>query len=358
VREWASSIGGVAASRRASIRQVAAAAGVSMSTVSNVLNNPHVVSDDTRRRVEEAMATVGYVPNSAARQLRGAPSPMAGCLLLDSANPFFAAVARGIEDRLAEVGCMLIVCSTDVRAEREARYLHMLEQLGVRGILLAPVSSELDAALAVGGRGTPVVLVDHPRGDTPACAVAVDNVRGGELAAEHLLGLGHRRIALLTSQAAVRSVVDRADGFRRGLVAAGIDVTAALMPVPLPPPVSVTTAEAAMATVVAASPRPTAVVCFNDMTAVGAMRGLRAAGIDIPGQMSVLGYDDLVFAAQLAPPLTTIRQPTYELGRAAAELLLAEGRPGHRHTEVLFAPELVVRQSTAPPPATDARRTR
>ena len=329
-----------------------------MSTVSNVLNNPHVVSGDTRRRVEAAMATVGYVPNSAARQLRGAPAMTAGCLLLDSANPFFAAVARGMEDRLAEVGCMLIVCSTDVRAEREARYLHMLEQLGVRGILVAPVSSELDAAVAVGRRGTPVVLVDHPRGDTPTCAAAVDNLRGGELAAEHLLGLGHRRIALLTSQAAVRSVVDRADGFRRGLVAAGVDVSTALVSVPLEPPVSVATAESSIVHVLAAAPRPTAVVCFNDMTAVGAMRGLRTAGVDVPGQMSVLGYDDLVFAAQLAPPLTTIRQPTYELGRAAAELLLAEGGPGHRHREVLFAPELVVRQSTAAPPATDTTRTR
>jgi LacI family transcriptional regulator len=329
-----------------------------MSTVSNVLNNPHVVSGDTRRRVEEAMTTVGYVPNSAARQLRGAPAMTAGCLLLDSANPFFAAVARGIEDRLAEVGCMLIVCSTDVRAEREARYLHMLEQLGVRGILLAPVSSDVDAAVAVARRGTPVVLVDHPRGEIEACAVAVDNLRGGQLAAEHLLGLGHRRIALLTSRAAVRTVVERADGFRRGLVAAGVDVSTALLPVPLAPPVSVSTAEGAMADVLASSPRPTAVVCFNDMTAVGAMRGLRAAGVDIPGRMSVLGYDDLVFAAQLAPPLTTIRQPAYELGRAAAELLLAEGGLGHRHREVLFAPELVVRQSTAAPPATGTPRTR
>jgi LacI family transcriptional regulator len=355
VRERASSTDGLVATRRASIRQVAAEAGVSMSTVSNVLNNPHVVSGHTRRRVEEAMATVGYVPNSAARQLRGAPSMTAGCLVLDTANPFFAAVARGIEDRLAEESCMLVVCSTDVRAEREKRYLHMLEQLGVRGILLAPVSSDLDAAVEVGRRGTPVVLVDHPRGGLATCAAAVDNVRGGELAAEHLLGLGHRRIAVLTSTSAVRSLADRAHGFRRAIVAAGLEPDTALIAVPLTPPVDVETAERAVAHALAASPRPTAVVCFNDMTAVGAMGGLRAAGVNVPGQMSVLGYDDLVFAAQLAPALTTIRQPTYDLGRAAAELLLAEGTPGHRHREVLFTPELVVRQSTAPPAAGSPR---
>jgi DNA-binding LacI/PurR family transcriptional regulator len=336
---------------------VAAAAGVSMSTVSNVLNNPNVVSEDTRRRVEQAMTTVGYVPNSAARQLRGAPSRTAGCLLLDSANPFFAAVARGMEDRLAEVGCMLIVCSTDVRADREARYLDMLEQLGVRGILLAPVSSDLDAAVAVGRRGTPVVLVDHPQGEAQVCAVAVDDVHGGELAAEHLLGLGHRRMALLTSRVAVRSVMDRADGFRRRLVGAGLDPSTALVEIPLTQPAGMETAEVAMARVLAATPPPTAVVCFNDMLAVGAMRGLRAAGVDIPGQMSVLGYDDLIFAAQLSPALTTVRQPTYQLGRAAAELLLAEGTAGHRHREMRFTPELVVRQSTAAPPAAGQPRT-
>jgi LacI family transcriptional regulator len=320
-----------------------------MSTVSNVLNNPRVVSEPTRNRVENAMVTVGYVRNNAARQLRGAPSMTAGCVLLDGANPFFAEVARGMEDRLAEAGCMLVVCSTDVRAERETRYLHMLEELGVRGIMLSPVDSDLDAAVALVRRGTPVVLVDHPRGRMPLCAAAVDDVRGGELAAEHLVGLGHRRIALLRPEVDVRSVVDRAAGLRRGLVAARLDVSAALVEVAVPPPASVAEAETAVTRVLAATPRPTAVVCFNDMAAVGVMRGLRAAGVAVPERMSVVGYDDLVFVGQLSPPLTTIRQPTYELGRAAAELLLAEGRPGHRHRESRFTPELVARRSTAPP---------
>lgn len=320
-----------------------------MSTVSNVFNNPQVVSADTRRRVEDAMVAVGYVRNGAARQLRGATSITVGCVLLDSANPFFAEVARGMEDRLAEAGCMAIVCSTDVRAERETRYLHMLEELGVRGVLLSPVSSRLDTAVALGRRGTPVVLVDHPRAAAQLCAVVVDDVRGGELAAEHLVGLGHRRIAFLRGQSDVASLVGRAEGVQRGLAAAGLDVSAALVPVPVPQPAGVDEAEAAVAQVLAAVPRPTAVVCFNDMAALGVMRGLRAAGVDIPGQMSVLGYDDVVFASQLAPALTTIRQPTYQLGWAAAELLLAEGRSGHRHREIRFTPDLVVRQSTAAP---------
>jgi LacI family transcriptional regulator len=340
----------VRSSRRASIRQVAEAASVSMSTVSNVLNNPQVVSVGTRRRVERAMATVGYVRNNAARQLRGAPSITVGCVLLDSANPFFAELARGIEDRLTEAGCMLIVCSTDVRVERETRYLQMLEELGVRGILLAPASSHLAAAAAVSRRGTPVVLVDHPRAGMRACAVAVDDVRGGELAAEHLLELGHRRIALLQAEGDVPSVVSRAEGVRRGLAAARLNLATTMVHVPVPPPAGVHEAEAAAAHVLAAAPRPTAVVCFNDIAAVGLMRGLRAAGVAIPGQLSVVGYDDVVFASQLAPALTTIRQPTYQLGRTAADLLLAENSPGHRHREIRFTPDLVVRESTAPPP--------
>jgi LacI family transcriptional regulator len=335
--------------RRVSIRQVAESAGVSMSTVSNVFNNPQLVSPETRQRVEDAMVATGYVRNGAARQLRGAPSTMVGCLLLDSANPFFAEVSRGMEDRLAEAGCMAVVCSTDVRAERESRYLQMLEEVGVRGVLLFPVGSRLDAAVALDRRGTPVVLVDHSRAGAQLCAVAVDNAHGGDLVARHLVGLSHRRIAVVRAQSDVPSLVSRLDGLRRGLAAAGLELSTALLDVPVSPQAGVDEAEAAVPRVLAAMPQPTAVVGFNDIVAVGVMRGLRTAGVDIPGQMSVLGYDDLAFASQLSPALTTVRQPTYQLGRAAAELLLAEELPGHRHREVLFTPELVVRGSTAAP---------
>ena len=327
---------------------MATAAGVSMSTVSNVLNKPAVVTLDTRRRVEAAMATIGYVRNGAARQLRGAPAITVGCVVLDSANPFFAEIGRGMQDRLTEAGCMLVVCSTDVQSERETGYLDMLEELGVRGILLSPESARLDAAAAVSRRGTPVVLVDHTGPGTVLCAVTVDDVRGGELAVEHLLELGHRRIALLEPEADVPSVLRRVSGVCRAVTSAGLSLSAALMRVPLAPPASVNDAQAAMTDVLAARPRPTAVVCFNDMAAIGVMRGLRLAGVTVPGQMSVVGYDDVVFASELSPPLTTIRQPTYRVGWAAAELLLTEGLAGHRHREVRFIPDLVVRGSTAP----------
>jgi LacI family transcriptional regulator len=328
---------------------VATAAGVSTSTVSNVLNNPEIVATSTRRRVEDAMSEVGYVRNGAARQLRGAPSTIAGCLLLDTANPFFAEVSRGIEDRLTEAGCLLIVGSTDVRAAQENNYLRMMEELGVRGILVNPASSRLDRLVQLSERGTPVVLVDHPQAGADLCAVAVDDVHGGGVAADHLLALGHRRIAFLGSKAGIRSLRDRAEGIRRAITRAGFDVSSTLVEIPVPEPCTVEVSDSVVDQVLAVSPRPTAVICFNDVVALGQLRGLRRHGIAVPEQMSVIGYDDVQFAEQLSPALTTVRQPKYHLGRAAAELLLAEHRPGHQHQEIRFTPELVVRASTAPP---------
>lgn len=336
--------------RRAGIREVAASAGVSTSTVSNVLNNPDVVSQATRRRVEEAMAEVGYVRNRAARQLRGAPSVVVGCVVLDLANPFFAEMARGMEDRLAEADCVPIVCSTDVRPARQARYLRALEELGVRGVLVSPIGSRLDDLVQLARRGTPVVLVDHPRAGTPLCAVAVDGVRGGELAAAHLVSLGHRRIAFVRGTADVRTLHERAEGIGRALAVAGLDVSRALLEVLVPQPARPDQADAVVDLILAAKPRPTAIICFNDMAAVGVLRGLRRRGVTVPDEISIVGYDDVVFADQLLPALTTVHQPTYQLGRVAAELLLSEADSGHQHREMRFTPELVVRASTAPAP--------
>lgn len=321
---------------------------MSESTVSNVLNNPEVVAAVTRQRVLDAMAQVGYVRNGVARQLRGGRSIIVGCILLDAANPFFAQVARGIEDRLAEANCMLMVCSTDAWVDRQAHYVRAMEELGVRGVLVNPLTADLAPLLQLSQRGTPVVLLDHPRAGVDLCAVAVDDVHGGELAGRHIASLGHRRVALLGGSTDVRSLHERTAGMRRGLGAAGV-AGPAVREFRVPQPCTIDQADEAIGEVLAASPRPTAVICFNDIVATGALRGLARRGVDVPGQVSVIGYDDVAFAAQLAPALTTIRQPKQQLGRAAADLLLAEEQPGHRHREIRFAPELVVRGSTGPP---------
>lgn len=350
--------------RRAGMREVARLAGVSVSTVANVLNQPAIVATGTRRRVEEAMATVGYVRSGPARQLRGLPSIIVGSVTLDLANPFYAELNRGIEDRLAEAGCLLLACSTDVRAGKEKQILSMLEEQAVRGIIIAPVDADLQQLIGISQRGTPVVLLDHPREGIALCAVSVDNVLGGRLAAEHLIALGHRRIAFLRGPLLARPVAERLGGVRQALSGAGLDPAEALLDVEAPARAPfVQAARAAVEQIIGDSDPPTAVICINDTTALGALQGLGDAGLRVPRDISVVGCDDMPFAAQLAPPLTTIALPKYQLGYDAADLLLDEttagpSRSGHVHREVRFSPTLVVRGSTAPHGGTRRRHAR
>jgi LacI family transcriptional regulator len=333
------------------MREVARAAGVSVSTVANVLSRPAIVAPETRRRVEEAIEGVGYVPNGPARQLRGLPSPIVGSVILDLANPFYAELNRGIEDRLAEEGCLILACSTDLRPAKEKQLLNLLQGQAVRGIIISPVGSDLAPVLQLSRRGTPVVLIDHPRGPLDLCAVTVDDVLGGQLAAEHLVSLGHRRIAYLGAAVNPAPVAGRRKGVRLALAATGLDPDQALLDIRmrLRPPPLVDAAAAAVEQILAAIPPPTAVVCVNDMAALGLLDGLHAAGVRVPADISVVGYDDLPFARLLDPPLTTVNQPKYQLGHTAAELLLDEARPDHAHREIQFQPSLVVRSSTARP---------
>ncbi|GAA0404869.1 LacI family transcriptional regulator [Acrocarpospora corrugata] len=330
---------------RRGMREVARVAGVSVSTVANVLNHPALVTETTRRRVRDAMAAVGYVRSGPARQLRGVPSRVVGVVSLDLANPFYAEVNRGIEDRLAEAGCVALTCSTDVRPDKESWALDMLEEQGVRGILISPVGTRRLRRLST--RGTPVVLLDHPPGDLDLCAVMVDDVAGGRMTGEHLISLGHRRMAFLRGRVDVAPVDRRRDGLRQALREAGAD-PADLLDVVLGPPTVMEAADAAVPGLLERPDPPTAIICLNDLAALGVIHGLTRLGVRVPADVSVIGYDDLQFAARLTPALTTVARPKYELGRAAADLLLAEEEPGHRHRTLTFPPALRVRASTGP----------
>jgi LacI family transcriptional regulator len=341
---------------RRGMRDVARMAGVSVSTVANVLSRPAIVAPATRSRVEQAIRQVGYVPNGPARQLRGLPSPIVGSVTMDLANPFFAELNRGIEDRLADAGCLVLACSTDLQPSKEQQLLDLLQQQAVRGVIIAPITPDPTGLLEISHRGTPVILLDHPRERLDLCAVAVDDVLGGQLAAEHLIALGHRRIAYLGGTVEPGTVTRRRQGIRQALAAARLDPDRALLDLRASSPLLVETAAAAVAQILAARPRPTAVICVNDTAALGVLHGLDAAGVRVPEDISVVGYDDLSFAARLAPPLTTVNQPKYQLGQAAADLLLDEAQPDHTHREIHFRPALVIRSSTAPP-RPDPRRT-
>jgi LacI family transcriptional regulator len=335
----------------AGMKDVASLAGVAVGTVSNVLNHPDLVRPLTRARVEAAMEELGFIPNGSARQLRAGRSRCLGLVVLDVTNPFFTEVARGVEDYAQAAGYAVILCNSDEADDKERRYLRVLEEQRVRGILITPVHGRAPELRRIRDRGTPVVLLDRP-GSAGQCSVAVDDRRGGEIAVSHLLELGHRRIALVNGPVAIRQCADRRRGALRAVERAGLDPAAVLAEVTVPA-MNARAGAAAADELLSVGPsgaagRPTAVFCTNDMLALGLLRRLGQAGVAVPGDLAVVGYDDIEFAADAAVPLTSVRQPKYQLGRAAAELLLDEAdRPDeHEHRRFVFKPELVARASS------------
>jgi LacI family transcriptional regulator len=339
-----------AAQNRYTIQDIAQLAGVSVGTVSNVLNRPELVTQRTRQRVVDVIDEVGFIRNGSARQLRAGTSRAVGAIVLDLANPFFTEVARGIEDRLTEDGYVLILCSSDESPEREASHLRVLLEQSVLGLLVTTADRSLDRLEAVRRRGRPVVLLDRTSPSGTMCSAAVDDVRGGELAVAHLLSRGHQRIGFINGPTSIRQCADRRKGARAAIRASGLRHVEVLLEV-TSPTLNADGGEAALDTLLAADPRPTAIFCVNDVTALGVLRGLRQRGLSVPEDLALVGYDDVEFAGLLATPLTSVRQPKYQLGRAAADLLLAEASegPDHRHHQLLFQPELVVRASSDRP---------
>ena len=332
--------------RRVTICEVADLAQVSLGTVSNVLNNPSVVAPVTRKRVLDAIDSTRFVRNTAARQLRVGKSRTIGVVLLDIANPFFTEIVRGAEHVLREQDYVLMLCSSDESAKREQRYLRMLEEHRVDAILVCPVESDLTSATALVASGIPTVLLDRDGSSYGLCSAAVDDIRGAELAADHLLELGHKAIVLVNGPATIRQCIDRKEGALRSVRRARARGTS-LQEIVVGA-LTIDQGERAVTAMLSADPRPTAVMCANDLLAFGVLRGLAAAHVAVPGEMAVVGYDDVVFASMLSPSLSSVRQPKYELGVAAAELLLEEvaGKP-HEHRAIRFEPELVVRASTS-----------
>jgi LacI family transcriptional regulator len=329
-----------------SVREVAAWAEVSLGPVSNVLNRPESVAPATRERVEAAIAELGFVRNEAARALRAGHSRSLGLVVLDVSNPFFTDVAAGVESVADERGMTIALCNSGEDHEREQRHLARLAEQRVQGVLITPVDDDSEQLRRLVGRGVPVVLVDRPAPGPVRCSVAVDDVDGGRQVAEHLLQQGHSRVAFVGGPLHIRQVSDRRRGLAEGLTAAGAELklveTAAL---------SLAEGRRAAERLLAGTSRrrPTALACANDLLALGALQGLVAAGVRVPEDMAIVGYDDIAFAAAATVPLTSVRQPRDLLGRTAAELLLEEieAPAGHCHQQVQFTPELVVRASTA-----------
>ena len=329
----------------AGMRDVAAAASVSVGTVSNVLNAPHKVAPATVERVHAAIDKLGFVRNDAARQLKARRSRCVALLVLDIGNPFFTDVARGAERRAADFNLTVLFGTSDDDAGRERSYIDTFDEQRVCGLLVSPVGDDLSRMLTLQSRGTPVVLVDRDATGTPFSSVAVDDVAGGRLAAEHLCATGRRRLAFVGGPFALRQVKDRL----RGAQDAVAQCAGAALEIITTTELSVLAGRAIGEQLRERRPvdSPDAVFCANDLLAIGVLQALTLMGdLNVPRDIALIGYDDIDFARSAVVPLSSIRQPSTQIGTAAIDLLAAasdENAPRH----IVYQPELVVRASTA-----------
>ena len=326
-----------------SLRDIAKRAGVSVGTASNVLNRPGIVAPETAKRVHQVIEEMGYNPNGYVKQMSAGHSRTLGLVVPNVSNPFFAEIARGVEDAAASKNYAVFLCNSGESNQREERFMSVLIEQMVRGVLITPTSIKPAHIKLLKERGMSVTLIDAPGKSSTECSVSVNDIRGGEIAIEHLSNYGHTNIVWVSGPDTIPQLADRSRG-----VAAAAKSLKVQVHVVKPQGMTFVAGEDVVSEILAMSPRPTAVFCGNDLLALGVMRGLMAQGIRVPDDISIIGYDDIEFAPSAAVPLTSIAQPAYQLGFTATKLLLSEceGVEGHAHQDVRFQPELIVRSST------------
>lgn len=331
----------------ATIKDVAARAGISYTTVSHVVNGTRPVSDQVRRKVEAAIAELGYVPSGVARSLRARATGTLGLLVPNASNPYFAELARGIEDHAERNGYSVILCNSDDDIDKQLRYLRVLLERRIDGLIVATVASDAAFAQALANLQVPLVLVDRSLEGVSADQLRVDHEQGAYLATRHLLELGHRRIVCIGGPASTQVAQLRAAGYQRALDQAGV-AAQAVVDCPFTSPAG----HAAAQVLLAAEPRPTAIFAGNDMIALGVLRAAAERGLQVPRQLSVVGFDDIEVSRYLHPALTTVGQCIGALGEQVAARLLERIRtPDLAVTQRLIEPILLLRESSAAPEA-------
>lgn len=327
------------------IKDVATLAGVSPGTVSNVLNRPGRVADETRTRVLRAIEETGYVPNAAASRLRSLENRAIGIIVVDVGNFIHAHLAKGALHVAEEHGYVAMLCDGDRSVERVHRMVDFLESQRVAGVLATGSSLEgvAERLAELRRRGVATVLVDAPAKDPTQCSVAVNDVHGGELVGRHLLDIGRRRITYVDTDLIFRPFEERYEGLCAAIAERpdlGADVQLVRLPM-----TQYDQGDAAVDAIV--SHGSDAAFCINDYVAFAVMRSLQTRGIRVPEDVAVVGYDDTEYAAMTSVPLTSVRQPARLVGETAARLLIEECAGGdHVHQHVMFQPELVARVST------------
>ncbi|RRJ97265.1 LacI family transcriptional regulator [Opitutaceae bacterium TAV4] len=327
------------------LTEVARRAGVSISTVSRTLNDTGRISEETRVRIRDVMRKMGYRPNRVARRLRsGGSCHLIGLIIPNIQNPFFADLARGVEDRARQGNFAVLLCNYDEDRAKEQFYLDVMRAESVDGIIIPPLSSTDPAVLKFASEGVPVVCVDRAINNATLDKVEVDNRAGACEAVAHLVARGHVRIGMIAGPAGSSTGRARLAGYRDALRQAGLPYEAEWVRHGDYKPES---GRVHAETLLSLAEPPTALFAANGLMAIGMLEAIHARGLRIPKQIAVVNFDDLPLASVFNPPLTVVRQPAYEVGSAAAELLLQRIQtPGRAPVSLMLRPELVIRGSS------------
>ncbi|SFB52516.1 transcriptional regulator, LacI family [Amycolatopsis marina] len=327
----------------ATINDVAARARVSTATVSRALNGKSTVDPALAARVQEAAAELGYQPNGLARNLRRQETAVLALVISDVENPFFTAIARGVEDVAQNAGYSVVLCNSDEQLAKERRYLEIALQERVAGVILSPVGPSTNVDTLT-GRGTPVVAVDRPLTEPSSDQVLVASRPAAQEATAHLLAAGYLRVGCLTGPAGVRTADDRLDGYLDGLRAAGVAPEAALV---RRAEYRAGCADAAAAELLDLESPPDALLLANSPIAVAVLQALAARGLRAGRDIGIVAFDEVPWATLIDPQLSVVAQPAYEIGRVAAELLLARiGDHTRQPTATMLAARLIPRGSS------------
>jgi LacI family transcriptional regulator len=329
------------------IKDVAALAGISYTTVSHVLNKSRPVSDEVRRKVEAAIIQLDYVPSAVARSLKAKATSTIGLLIPNGINPYFAELARGIEDYCERNGFCVILCNSDDNPEKQRSYLRVLLEKRVDGLIVSSVGGDAGLAAGLAAVRTPMVIVDRDLEGIVADLVRIDHELGAYLATCHLLELGHRHIACICGPAETSVARMRLAGYRRAMHEAQV-----LVPNEWVVESDFTSPAGYQAAVgLLAQNSPTAIFAGNDMIGIGVLRAAAERNIRVPSDLSVIGFDDIQMSRYVYPALTTVGQSILKLGEMAAEVLLRRiAAPAATAVEHrIVKPGIVLRESTAPP---------
>ncbi|MCE4055653.1 LacI family DNA-binding transcriptional regulator [Pseudomonas sp. Au-Pse12] len=330
----------------ATIKDVAALAGISYTTVSHVLNKTRPVSEEVRVKVEAAIKRLDYVPSAVARSLKAKTTATIGLLVPNSLNPYFAELARGIEDYCERNGYCVILCNSDDNPEKQRNYLRVLLEKRIDGLIVTSAGGDSGLAQGLAGVRTPMVIVDRGLEGVDADLVRIDHQYGAYLATRHLLQLGHRDIACIGGPGNTSVAQLRLAGFQQALGEAGVEVPAERI---LESDFSSTGGYRAAAQLLDGGRAPSAIFAGNDMMGIGVLRAAAERNIRVPGELSVIGFDDILMSRYVYPALTTVGQSILQLGETAAELLLRRiATPELPVDQRIVTPNIVLRESTAP----------